>query len=674
MLMPLENNRYKRINVDASLEDAENLLSELYNNGCYAETIAFAKAYVRKFSSSYFILNVLGLASLQNGKLKLAVFALRKATLLDPNIPDAYNNLGVVFDRLGDFENALRSFKRSIAILPDDIDTYINLGNALRKQGKLDEAMSYFHHALEIEPNSEEIYMSLGNVYMHQGKLSKAIKAYEKAIENKPNFAEAYYYLATVLFQNENLIDAITACGNALKINPNYELAEAFLIHNLLYVCDWNRYGKLAASGAHLGLQIHAVSPFTMLFLEDSSENQLVRSKTYSDKHFKYKPLPKQPAPIEKPARIKVGFFSADFHDHATLFLLSGVLREFDKSKFELFGYSYGQSQSGEMRDNAVEQFSDFCDVSGKSDQDIVDLVNAQKLDIAIDLKAHTKDTRLGLFKYRLAPIQMSYLGYPGSTGTDFIDYIIADPVVIPEDQAKFYSEQIIYMPHTYQPNDNTRPIADTGSNRADFDLPENAFVFCCFNANNKISHKGFDIWMRILSQVKNSVLWLIGSNKWAIANLKKEAELRGIEPSRLVFANSVSHSEHLERHKHADLFIDTFFVNAHTTASDALWSGLPVVTKAGNQFAARVAASLLEAVGLSDLVTTTEAEYEALILHLAQNETDLKAIREMLGKSKLQSPLFDTKRYTRNFEKGLEEAYQLYFSGAASKDIWVKE
>lgn len=292
--------------------------------------------------------------------------------------------------------------------------------------------------------------------------------------------------------------------------------------------------------------------------------------------------------------------------------------------------------------------------------------------EIAVDLKGFTLDERLAPFAYGLAPVQISYLGYPGSLGADFIDYIIADPIVIPEDQRPYYSEKVIYLPHSYQPNDDKRKIAETGTSRADFGLPKNAFVLCCFNNNYKISPREFDIWMRILSRVEGSVLWLLKTNQWVEQNLSKEAEQRGINASRLVFADKLPHSEHLARHKHADLFIDTFNYNAHTTASDALWAGLPVVTKQGSQFAARVSASLLWAVGLPELIVNTEAEYEALILELARDGSKLNAIKVKLAKNRLREPLFDTKQYTRHFESGLRQAYNRYFDGEEPEDIWI--
>ncbi|QVL45098.1 MAG: hypothetical protein KFB94_07375 [Methylophilaceae bacterium] len=304
---------------------------------------------------------------------------------------------------------------------------------------------------------------------------------------------------------------------------------------------------------------------------------------------------------------------------------------------------------------------------------EVVEHARADQLDIAIDLMGYTSKNRSEIFQYRLAPIQINYLGYPSSMGADFMDYIIADPILIPTEQRKNYHEKVIYLPHSYIPSDNERAIGSTSTKRLDFGLPETHFVFCCFNNSYKISPHEFDIWMRLLQKVPNSVLWLSKSNESAETNLRKEAELRSISPSRLIFAEKIPDiKEHLARLKHADLFIDTFNYNAHTTASDALWAGLPIVTKQGKQFAARVASSLLHAVGLPELVTTTEEEYEALILELATNPEKLQTIKTKLEQNRLKEPLFDTHRYTRNFEKGLWQAHQLYLQGKPAQDIWV--
>jgi predicted O-linked N-acetylglucosamine transferase (SPINDLY family) len=326
------------------------------------------------------------------------------------------------------------------------------------------------------------------------------------------------------------------------------------------------------------------------------------------------------------------------------------------------------------MRQRLINAVDVFDDVKEMSDKDIALLARQDKIDIAVDLKGFTKDSRTGIFSYRAAPIQISYLGYPGTMGAEFIDYIIADKVVIPEKDKPYYRESVIYLPHSYQVNDNTRVISDRLVTKFSMRLPEQGFIFCCFNQNYKISPAEFNIWMRLLTKIKGSVLWLLKSNKWAESNLRLEAEKWGISGDRLIFAERLPQAEHLARQKLADLFLDTFNVNAHTTASDALWSGLPVVTKLGQGFAARVAGSLLAAIDMPELITETEQDYEALILDLATNPERLGAIKIKLAANRLSKPLFNTELFTKHLEDGYQRAYQQYFDGKKPEAIYVPE
>jgi predicted O-linked N-acetylglucosamine transferase (SPINDLY family) len=356
------------------------------------------------------------------------------------------------------------------------------------------------------------------------------------------------------------------------------------------------------------------------------------------------------------------------------MYLMAQVFEEHENSRFQIFSYSYGPDKQDEMRDRLVKSVDVFHDVRTMTDLQIVKLAREERLDIAIDLKGFTKDTRLGLFAYGLAPIQISYLGYPGTTGAKFMDYIVADPIVIPDDKRLYYSEQIIYLPNTYQPTDRKRSISEKLMTRSDEGLPSDSFVFCCFNNNYKISAREFDIWMRLLAKAEGSVLWLLKSNGWSENHLKKEAEARGVNADRLIFADRLPQAEHIARHKLADLFLDTFNYNAHTTASDALWGGLPLVTKAGEGFAARVASSLLSAIGLPELITNSEKNYEALCLDLFESPKRLSEIKRKLMSNRLTHPLFDPQKYTRHLENGYELAYQRYLDGKQADVIFIPE
>jgi protein O-GlcNAc transferase len=352
--------------------------------------------------------------------------------------------------------------------------------------------------------------------------------------------------------------------------------------------------------------------------------------------------------------------------------LITKVLEQHNRDQFEVFGYSLYGSSSCAMRQRLEKSFDCFIDVQDMSDRDIALQARQDGIDIAVDLNGYTQYARTGIFAYRAAPIQINYLGYPGTLGAEFIDYIVADRFLIPGENQKYFNEKPLYLPNTYMPTDDCREISEKPMNRSDMGLPDDAFIFCCFNNNYKISSAEFDIWMRLLTKVENSVLWLRESNQLSSINMKNEAQKRKVDPSRLVFADKLPMDEHLARQRLADLFLDTFAFNAHTTATEALWAGLPVVTKVGLGFAARVAGSLLNAVGLPDLVTETKKDYEALILELATNPTKLAKIKEKLAKNRLTQPLFNTELYTKHLENGYQQAYQNYFDGNLPQTIIV--
>ena len=564
-----------------------------------------------------------------------------QAQALTEQYPEAFfvwNILGAAAAQIGKYDQAVSAFRKVIVLKPDYAEAYNNMGNALKEQGKPDEAIAAYNKALSIKPDYAEAYNNMGNALKDQGKPDEAIAAYNKA----------------------------------LSIKPDYAAARAQCLHQLAHICDWSAIEADQCYLPELGTQGKAVSPFSVLSLEDAPDRHRLRSANFAREKYPQKAIALPAKPTEQPERLRIGYFSADFHNHPTMYLMAQIFAAHDKSHFEIFAYSYGSDRQDEMRKKLVSTVDVFHDVREMNDMQIVELARAEKLDIAIDLKGFTQNTRLAPFAYGLAPVQISYLGYPGTLGADFIDYIVADPVVIPDDKRQYYSEQVIYLPNTYQPTDNTRVISDKIITREDMGLPSKGFVFCCFNANYKISPTEFDIWMRLLGKVESSVLWLLKSNKWAEQNLKREAEARGISAERLVFAEKVPQAEHLARQKLADLILDTFNVNAHTTTSDALWAGLPVVTKLGEGFAARVAGSLLTAIGLPELITQSEEAYEALALRLATDPKQLGEIKSKLDRNRLTQPLFDSEMYTRHLEAGYHMAYDRYFNEQERSDIVV--
>jgi len=593
-----------------------------------------------------------------------------EAIRLQPNYIVAHHNLGLIFHLQEEYDKAEIFYKKAIKIKPDYSPVYNNLGNILIKQGKIIEAEDCYNQAIKFDKGNPETYNNLGAVLLRLGEIEKAKISLEQALTYKNDYAEAHYNLAFCLQKLGKFDEALAAYKKALNVKPNYASAESSMLDLLKNMCDFDIYNKLIESSSRLGISTNPVQPFSLLSWADNAEHHYHRSKKYIEENFKSVQNNFLKKDQNSSGRLKIGFFSGDFRDHAVMYLISGLFREYDKEKFEFFLYSFGKDETLKWHNQLKNSVDKFIDVTDLSFNEISEMSRKDNLDIAIDLMGYTKNNRLGIFKYRIAPIQINYLGYPGTIGADYYDYIIADKILIPENQKKFYSEKIIYMPHSYQPNDNKIIIPELNSTKSDHGLPNNGIVFCCFNQNYKIGINEFNIWMRILKKIDKSVLWLVYSNKWAKNNILKRAKLNNINTSRIIFANNLPHLEHLERHRHADIFLDTFNYNAHTTASDALWGGLPIITKQGSQFAARVASSLLSALDLNELISKTDNEYEKLIIDYASQPAKLKEIKKKLNRNKNDKPLFNTQQYARHFELGMLRVNELYLNGEKPIDI----
>lgn len=656
----------------ATLQDEVERLIALYQRGALAEVVAQSEALASRHPREAMLYNILGAASIGLEQFARAEAAFVKAAALDPGDAEIRNNHGIALSGQGKLDQAVAAFTRALVIRPDYAEAHYNLGNALRKQQAVAPAIAAYSQALAIRPDYAEAHNNLGMAYQQQRQPEAALAAYGRALAIKPKSADTLYNLGSLLTELKNFPGAIDAYRLTLAIDPNRPGAHAQRLFAQANICDFAVYDDYAALKAAGSLDSEAVTPFTMLVFEDDPERQLAYSRAWSAQAAVLAPPPLSLPAKAAGERIRIGYFSADFHDHATLCLMSGLFREHDRDRFEVIVYSYGPPCDGPLRAQLVQDVDRFIDVRELPDPAIVELARADALDIAVDLKGYTQHSRAQIFVQRLAPIQIAYLGYPGSMGAGFMDYLIADNTVIPPAEQRFYSERIVRLPGSYQPNDERRAIADTTTTRASFGLPRDGFVFCCFNQNYKISPREFAIWMRLLDAVQGSVLWLLRSNQWAEANLRREAEACGIDPARLVFADTLPQAEHLARLRHADLFLDTFNVNAHTTASDALWAGLLVLTKAGRQFAARVGASLVSAVGLPELVVDSEADYEARALELATTPARLAGLRERLAANRLTQPLFDTVGYARKLEAGFAAVYERRLAGLPDDHITV--
>jgi predicted O-linked N-acetylglucosamine transferase (SPINDLY family) len=590
-----------------------------------------------------------------------------------PEYAPGWNLLGIAFFEKRNFAASEKCLLQAVALSPDYKHAYSNLGVLFFHQEKLPQALQYFSKASSLDPENAGLHNSMGAVLFNMGKLKEAEHAAVRAIKCDPNFSEAYNNLANALYDQGKYAAALEGFIYTLKLKPDHATAHGQMLYLSAQLCNWAGFEKYRAVADTLGLKGPAVMPFGLMVYEDNPEKLLARTRNWVNERFRVVPFPAFERPAERPAKLKIGYFSADFHNHATLSLMMGLLRHHDRDRFEIHAYSYGTVKGGEKRQSLVGLVDHVWDIQAVSDVDIVKHARDQGIDIAIDLKGFTQQGRTRLFAHRMAPVQINYLGYPGSIGGDFMDYIVADKVIIPDDLKQYIAEKIIYLPECYQPNDEERVTEDNPGSRAEFGLPETGFVFSSFNSNYKISPREFDIWMRLLKQVEGSVLWLLRANEWAEENLRKEAVARGVDPDRLIFAPRVTEAKHVARQTHADLFLDTFNVNAHTTASDALWAGLPVLTKVGRQFPARVAASINHTVGLDDLIVETEEAYEALALDLATHPEKLVAIRARLVENIKTGTLFDSERYTRHLETGFAKAYDTWFAGNPPADIEVE-
>ncbi len=602
-----------------------------------------------------------------------ALDSYESAILIKPDYAQAHLNKGVAYRELKELNSALSCYDRCIEIRPNYVEAFCNRGVVLHELKHGERALLSYQQALTLNANYTEAHYNSANVYRGRKDYEQALACYDRAIACDPSYGLAHFSRADILKEMKRFDEALASYDRAIEMNLDDHYVQGMRFYNKMYMCDWNNFHSETEALAQAILRGEKISaPFPMLGLTDSMAVQLVCSKTWIEDKF---PLNTFLGDIPKRSRsnkIRLGYYSADFHNHATAYLMAELFELHDKDDFELIAFSFGPDRSDEMRKRISAAFDSFHDVREKSDQQIAEMSRELQIDIAIDLKGYTTDYRAGIFACRAAPVQVSYIGFPGTMGAEYIDYIIADPVMIPVKSQPFYSEKVVYMPDSYQVNDRKRVIADTQYSREQLGLPPEGFVFCCFNNNYKITPAVFDIWMRLLTKVPGSVLWLLEDNDRVASNLRKEASARGIAPERLVFAPRMSLPEHLARHRAADLFLDTLPYNAHTTASDALWAGLPVLTCMGEAFAARVAGSLLHAMGLPELVTEELPHYEQLAFELACDPNKLAQLREKLQANRLTTPLFDTARFTRHLESAYQSMMTRYHADQPPEHLYV--
>lgn len=616
-----------------------------------------------------------GIALKELKRMEEALANFDRAIALRADFVQAHCNRGNTLSELNRRDEALASYDRAIAIKPDYAEAYCNRGNVLKELKRLDEAMADFDRALALKRDYADAYSNRGNALNDLKRLDEALDNCNRAIALMPDFAEAYCNRGNTLLALKRYDEAFASYDKAIAIKPDLPYAVGSWLHTKMLCCNWQdldlAFGRITEA---VKLGEKASSPFSLLPIPSDPAQQQHCARTYIRDKYPASATPLWRGERHRHDRIRIGYFSADFRDHPVAHLIVQLLERHDRAKFEIIGFSFGPPASDAWRQRLQQSVDRFFDLGYQTDQQIAGLAREQEIDIAIDLNGHTQDARTGVFALRPAPVQVNYLGYPGTLGADYIDYIIADPMLVPPEHQAYYDEKIVYLPDSYQVNDSTKLISDRPFSRAERGLPENAFVFCSFNNSYKITPDLFAVWMRLLHAVEGSVLWLSQGTPAAAANLRHEADKRGISPERLVFAPRVeSLADHLARHRQADLFLDTFYYNAHTTASDALWAGLPVLTCLGETFAGRVAASLLNAVGLPEMITRTPAEYESLALELATRPERLAAIRQKLAENRTTQPLFDTARFTRNIEQAYLIMHQRSQAGLSPQHMVVE-
>ena len=614
----------------------------------------------------------LGLIYSLQGMHQLALKAYDLALKIKPDDVEVLINKGSTCNDIKNYILALEILEKAIQIRPNIPEAWSNKGIALNNLNLYQESINAYNEAIKLAPSFHEVWSNKSVPLNKLKRFLEASEACDKAISLKSDYAEAWSNKAITLNELKLYEEAIAHYDKAISLKPDIDWAQGDLLHTKMKVGSWS---GLAESLDDISKKVEAnervANPFLLLALNDDISLHKKSSEIYIQSKHPFNPILGPILKRSEHQKMRIGYFSADFKNHPVAFLIAELFELHDKRRFETYAFSL-VGASDEMRARLHKAFDHFIDAEEMSDVAIARLARDMEIDIAIDLSGFTQDSRTGIFSYRAAPIQVNYLGFPGTMGADYMDYIIADKILIPTDLQQDYSEKVVYLPGSYQANDRRRVISNQKFTRQELGLPNEGFVFCCFNNNHKILPETFDSWMRILKAVEGSVLWLYQDNPWVVDSLKTKALHHGVNENSLVFAEYMSLAEHLARHRQADLFLDTLPYNAHTTASDALWAGLPVLTLMGRSFASRVAASLLNAIGLPELITNTQEEYEALAIQLAKNPKKFADIKLRLDSNRLTAPLFDTPLFTKNLEAAYIKMYERYQADLEPDHIFV--
>jgi predicted O-linked N-acetylglucosamine transferase (SPINDLY family) len=643
------------------------------------ESLAGCDALIRLKPGDATALVERGLTLALAGRGDEAEAAFRDALALDPGHVDALAGVSRSLLAAHDADGAIAELDRGIRHAPGLARLHMLRGLLNQKRGRMADAQSDFRRAIELEPSDPQAYFSMGTFLLKVERHVEAVLFLEHAARLAPDMVDCYHQLAEVHRQLGHHSVAITLLEHGYGLAPERTDMRWLACWVRMNGCAWQDYhSRIEDLRARAIAAGQPLSPFLILAVGLSGAETLLWARAWAEAQM---PLPAMPArrtlgdtSLRRADRIRVGYVSADFRGHAVAALVAEMFSLHDRSRFDLYGYNVGRVDGSALGRSMADGLDHLVDLAFLDDSQASDRIASDEIAILVDLTGFTTDGRPGIFAYRPAPIQVNYLGYPGTMGTKHIDYIIADPVVAPSALEDQFDEAVVRLPHSYQPNDRRRPHADPEATRAAHGLPDTGFVFCCFNANYKITPLVFGIWMRMLRDVPGSVLWLFQGNDLAEINLRNNAASAGIDEGRIVFAPRAPYDKHLGRLGLADLFLDTLPYNAHTTASEALWCGVPVLTCIGSQFAGRVAASLLTAVGLPELITASFDEYEREAIALARDPARIGALRARLAENRDTAPLFDTPRYVRNYEAALERMVTMHEAGEAPRAFAIQE
>ena len=627
-------NEAKALHIKGEIKDAQEIYLQL----------------LKKNSNNSNLLFLLGTTYVQQKNYQKAKDYLNISIKINSNFPQSYNSRGVIFAEEGEYQNAIKDYDKAISLKKDYFDANLNKAVALKNISKFNESIKHFEICIKLKPNDSKIYNNLGNLCKNLKKYNTAKKYYTESIRLNKNFAEAYNNRGELLQLHFNEFEkAIQDFDNALKINKDLDYIKGKKLHAKMSLHDWSSYNEeLKIIKDEIKNKKKTIYPFAHMSLIDDPGQQKVITEKYLDNNYL---IPSKTNISLKNEKIIVGYFSAEFHNHAVMHLMLDVFKNHNKTEFKIYGFSIGPTKD-EWTEKVRGYFDEFIDVSHMSDTEIKSLSKKLKLDIAINLTGHTFNARNSIFFNQIAPKQVNYLGYPGTMGSKFYDYIIADKIVIPEENKKYFSEEVIYLPNCYQANQERIEISNINLNKKDLGLPQDKFIFGCFNNGYKITPLIFKSWMNILKRCENSILWLLQENRLAKLNLWEEAKKLEVNKDRILFAERLPLKEHLKRIEFIDLFLDTFPYNAHTTASEAIRAGVPILTLKGKSFPSRVASSILTTVGLKNLIVSNLEDYETKAISLAKNYKEIESLKKHLAQDKNISKLFDSKAFTKDLEK----------------------